>query len=290
MMTSKSVITIKELTVNWHILEACNYSCYYCYAKYGQKPLFARSYVSVLEELASLADKRIRLANGWVHAEKIRVNFAGGEPLLVKNLGDAIECAHKLGLSPSVITNGSLLSNSFIKRYSSMLSVIGVSIDSVDEETNRSIGRITNRKKQVTVSDIERIFSSVRVSSPHTKLKLNTVVCNENLHEDFSSLIKQVKPDRWKILQVIPIHGADEQGISSTAFDEFNKRHRSVDCNIVIEDNQHMNRSYLMLDPDCRFYQRYGSSYSRSDPILSVGAMSALKQVNFDYSTYLTRY
>jgi radical S-adenosyl methionine domain-containing protein 2 len=289
-MRSQNVTAIKELTVNWHILEACNYDCYYCYAKYGQKPLFARSYVSVLQELASLADKRIRLANGWVHAEQIKINFAGGEPLLIKNIGEAIEYANKIGLNPSIITNGSLLSDSFIKQYSSMLSVIGVSIDSLHEETNRSIGRVTNRNKQVNVSDIKRIFSSVRLNSPHTKLKLNTVVCNENLHEDFSSLIQQVKPDRWKVLQVIPIHGADDKGISSTAFNEFTERHRSVDCNIVIEDNQHMNRSYLMLDPDCRFYQRYGSSYSRTDNILSVGAMSALRQVHFDYGTYLTRY
>ena len=32
---SKSRYMPKPLVINWHVLEACNYACGYCYAKYG---------------------------------------------------------------------------------------------------------------------------------------------------------------------------------------------------------------------------------------------------------------
>jgi radical S-adenosyl methionine domain-containing protein 2 len=48
------MIRIPELTINWHILEACNYDCYFCYAKYGQRSIFARQYSEVLRELGTL--------------------------------------------------------------------------------------------------------------------------------------------------------------------------------------------------------------------------------------------
>lgn len=51
-----------------------------------------------------------------------------------------------------------------------------------------------------------------------------------------------------------------------------------------------MHRSYLMLDPDGRFYQREGSNYLNSAPILDVGAENALRSVEFDAETYSSRY
>jgi radical S-adenosyl methionine domain-containing protein 2 len=58
----------------------------------------------------------------------------------------------------------------------------------------------------------------------------------------------------------------------------------------VPEDNADMHRSYIMLDPDGCFYQREGSGYLRSAPILDVGAATALQSVEFDAETYFSRY
>lgn len=51
-----------------------------------------------------------------------------------------------------------------------------------------------------------------------------------------------------------------------------------------------MHRSYLMLDPEGRFYQREGSGYVKCVPIVQVGAARALAGVDLDAKTYASRY
>lgn len=78
---------------------------------------------------------------------------------------------------------------------------------------------------------------------------------------------------------MIPIHGATGQEISNEEFSSFLDRHRGMPSKIVPEDNIDMHRSYLMLNPDGCFYQREGSNYLNSAPILDVGAGNALRSV-----------
>lgn len=281
---------IPELTINWHILEACNYDCYFCYAKYGQRSIFARQYSEVLRELGTLKGSQIDFEGGSVIAENVRINFAGGEPFLEKDLGHAIALASELGLRPSFISNGSLLTDDFITTFGLMISVAGFSVDSFDAERNQKIGRRDNRGKQIGFERLAEIFSLIRQVSPKTQLKINTVVCQENADDDLTSPLRELRPDRWKALRVIPIHGATGRGVSDEDFANFLNRHRDVPGKIVPEDNVDMHRSYIMLDPDGRFYQRAGSDYLRSPPIVEVGAASALQGVEFDSETYSSRY
>lgn len=284
------MIKIPELTINWHILEACNYDCYFCYAKYDQKSIFSRHYPEILRELATLSGRRIDFLNGCVIAENVRINFAGGEPFLEKDLGQAIALAYDLGLRPSFISNGSLLTDDFIMKFGPMISVAGFSVDSFDYEQNRRIGRRDNRGAQVSYDRMAEIFTAFRQVSPNTLLKINTVVCRENVGDELAPLLRELRPDRWKALRVIPIHGAQGRGVSDDEFFSFLNRHRDVPGKIVPEDNVDMHRSYIMLDPDGRFYQREGSDYLRSAPILDVGAATALDSIEFDAETYFSRY
>jgi radical S-adenosyl methionine domain-containing protein 2 len=284
------MLRIPELTVNWHILEACNYDCYFCYAKYGQKSNFSRDYVAVLRNISMLKGSKIDFLTGSAVVDNIRLNFAGGEPFLEKNIGRAISLAQDLGMRPSFISNGSLLTDDFIREFGTMISVAGFSVDSFDAELNHIIGRRDNKGKQVTTDRLFQMFALFRAVSPKTLLKINTVVCRENVDEDLSASLCKLQPDRWKALRVIPIHGAENRGISDDEFSSFMTRHKNVPGRIVPEDNNDMYRSYLMLDPEGRFYQRDGSDYLRSDPIVEVGAAIALKSVEFDATTYASRY
>ena len=38
-------------------------------------------------------------------------------------------------------------------------------------------------------------------------MKLNTVVCKANLDDDMSALVMELKPERWKIFEVLPVEG-----------------------------------------------------------------------------------
>lgn len=284
------MLRISELTINWHILEACNYDCYFCYAKYRQKAGFSRLYPAVLRDLGALKSRKIDFLNESAIADSIRINFAGGEPFLEKDLGRAIAAAFDLGLRPSFISNGSLITDDFIAAFGPMISVAGFSVDSFDANLNRKIGRQDNRGAQVTFERLSRIFSLFREVSPTTVIKINTVVCNENIDVDLTSQLCELRPDRWKALRVIPIHGATDRGVSDEEFAMFLSRHRNVSSRIVPENNIDMRRSYLMLDPQGCFYQREGSDYLRTAPIVEVGAENALKQVEFDIETYASRY
>lgn len=280
-------IFVPELTVNWHIREECNFSCNFCYAKFAQRSAFTAQYPGVLRELATLPGKTLETRPESISAGRIRLNFAGGEPFLEKKLGSAIELAHNLGLSPSFITNGSLLTDDFIRRFGPMISVAGFSIDSFQATTNQAIGRASRRGLQVGADNIERIFDLFRMVSPRTTLKINTVVCPENVTEDLRPGLARLAPHRWKLLRVIPIHGA--QPVTDAEFAAFVARHDTI-RGAVVEDNCDMHRSYLMIDPAGRFYQREGSEYLRTKPIADVGAQPALSGVEFDAACYLSRY
>jgi radical S-adenosyl methionine domain-containing protein 2 len=284
---ASEVIDLPELVVNWHIREECNFDCYFCYAKYDQTSSFRHSYERVLCELASLVGQRIDLTPISVRPYRIRINFAGGEPFLEKQLGPAIELAHDLGLTPSFISNGSLITGEFIRRYGSMISVAGFSLDSFSVETNQAIGRISSQGQQVGAAEIARIFDLFREVAPGATLKLNTVVCPENVDEDMREGLALLRPARWKMLRVIPIHGG--RAVSDDAFAAFVDRHAEVP-GAVVEDNSDMHRSYVMIDPQGRFYQREGSGYLRSKPIVEVGAEQALRGVEFDARAYSKRY
>ena len=84
------------------------------------------------------------------------------------------------------------------------------------------IGELMQHKKTQLHRDLNMIF------------KVNTVVTSKNrLEEDMSSLINEVKPDRWKIFQVLPLEGEnygegagklqsiDGLLISTNEFDEY---------------------------------------------------------------------
>ena len=73
--------------------------------------------------------------------------------------------------------------------------------DSFDDEKNRKIGRRDNRGAQVGYERMAAIFKLFRQVSPDTLLKINTVVCRENVGDDLTSPLCELRPDRWKALR-----------------------------------------------------------------------------------------
>jgi radical S-adenosyl methionine domain-containing protein 2 len=285
---SLSARHIPELTINWHILEACNYGCTYCYAKWStERSGFGASWPAVIEALAQLPGRRLNLHPEAVVAGDIRLNFAGGEPFLEKSLGAAIEAAHLAGLRPSFISNGSMVTDAFIEQYGPMISVAGFSFDSFSPSTRDKIGRRMKSRPGLDQVRLADMLSRFRRVSPKTILKVNTVVCEENVAEDMRSGLAILPLDRWKMLRVIPIHGG--QPIKDEDFDAFVSRHSQIPGS-VIETNEDMARSYLMLNPERRPYQRVGDDYVYGEDIVQSGAERAFAGMEFDADAYLKRY
>lgn len=281
-------LPIAELTINWHITEACNFGCTYCYAKWGiDRSSFRQIWRAVIDDLATLPGQTLDLRPVPVVADRIRLNFAGGEPFLMRDLPDAIAAAAEAGLAPSFISNGSLMDDALVDRIGPMTSVAGFSLDSFSPSVTAHIGRTSRRGEQVGPDRIAAIFARFRAVSPSIRLKINTVVCDENADEDLTEGLLRLAPDRWKMLRVIPGHGGVP--ISDQRWETFVERHAEVP-GAVVENNAVMHRSYLMMNPEGRFYQREGSSYVYGGSVIEGGALAALAGVEFDAPAYLGRY
>ena len=291
-------LTVRDLVINWHITEACNYRCRYCYAHWngsGRELVHDRTRSEdLLYNLIEFFSKNrsenpLSKALTW---EGVRLNIAGGEPLLYADRVNAVlQSARQLGFSTSLISNGSLLSTNLAKEMAPNLSLIGISVDSPNALTNRLIGRSDSRGNLIAPIELERSLQAAKMVNPYIGLKINTVINSRNVTEDFSSVITQFSPDRWKVLRMLPVLTTD-LSISATEFREFLGRHRRFQDVMVSEDNVDMSNSYFMIDPHGRFFQNASSNrgYSYSRPILSVGVAAALSDIITSPAKFARRY
>lgn len=70
----------------------------------------------------------------------MRINFFGGEPLLVKRIPDLVKLAHDLGLHTSLITNGTLLTKKICREISNFIDSVGISVHGAELTHNRILG------------------------------------------------------------------------------------------------------------------------------------------------------
>ncbi len=263
------------VSINLHITERCNYHCKFCFAKYSymEKELTKTQWERIINDL---------ILNGCQ-----KVNFAGGEPTLIPFLPDLIQYVKKKGLFVSIISNGTGISKEFLNKCGKYLDLIGLSIESSIEDTEKILGRsLKTRSNFTSYSHVEMIREKVKlINSYKIPLKINTIVTPLNWHEDMHVLIRELKPIRWKVFQVHKLRGIndaffDEFGeLTNDQFYTFISQHK--DLNPQYETSDMIRNSYCMITPDGRFYQDTNNCHNYSDQILKIGVLNAFKQVNF---------
>ena len=274
----------KNITVNFHLTRVCNYKCKYCYAHFQKMNSLDQSQSQrIVEEIANAGFGKI--------------NFAGGEPLTYKPLGYLIRLAKLLDLKTSIITNGSLLTDEWLNENGKFLDIIGISCDSSIE----SIQKLLGRGNGSAVEKVKLAFSLIQKYNLHSDnpifTKLNSVITSYNYKEDMSDFVLSLGVNRWKIFQVLPVEGENDEDIenlviSMNEFKEFVNKHislRRYGIDVVGEDNDNMTNSYLMINPEGQFYQNASGKYIKSESIIKVGIESALEQISFQYSKFIER-
>lgn len=288
----------EELVINWHITEACNFRCRYCFASWekavGGKELWRSedSFHRLLEALHGLfslcsSDDPLRGGLRW---RSLRLSLAGGEPTLLDGrLVDVVAYARTLGFNVSLITNGSR--PDVIDGVARYIDMLGLSVDSLGELTNEAIGRACSKGSRVSADGAVAIVRRARSHRPGVSIKINTVVSAANAGEDLSELILRTHPDRWKVMRMLPTV-TDALSVNADAFRSFVDRHRAFQSLMTVEDNTDMAKSYIMIDPYGRFFQNepglHGYRYSR--PIPEVGAGAAFREVAFSPAGFASRY
>lgn len=290
----------RELVINWHITEACNFSCRYCYAKWladdigrelihdrqGTRNLLARIYDYFRpENLGNPLRKEI----AW---DSLRLNLAGGEPLLYQQkVIETIKAARQIGFTVSIITNGSRMDKALAEEMAPHLSVLGVSLDSANEQTNAAIGRIDRRSHLPSLAELGSAIAVAKSVNSALKVKLNTVVNALNWYQDMGDLVANLGPVKWKVLRMLP-SVTDELAVTEQEFQHFVRRHQSLRQIMCVEDNADMAESYLMIDPHGRFFQNAlgRKGYVYSPPILESGVASAYSHTGMSVLKFSSRY
>ncbi|KAL6353666.1 hypothetical protein LRP88_12979 [Fusarium phalaenopsidis] len=268
------------VSVNYHFSRRCNKTCGFCFHT------ATTSHVESLEQ----AKQGLQLLQ---QAGMRKINFAGGEPFLYpKLLGDMVDfCKQTLRLeSVSIVTNGSLVKERFLREHGHSIDILAVSCDSFDEATNIEIGRGSGDN----VSQLYKIAAWCRMYC--IKFKLNTVVNRLNHAEDMNAHIAALQPFRWKCFQVLIVEGENDSAatlrdarrflVTDDEFDRFCQRHGGQ-TSLVPEPNRLMAKSYLILDEYLRFLDRTGQQPSPS--IIEVGVQKALESVFWDETAFLER-
>ncbi len=272
-------------SINFHLWEPCNMRCKFCFATFqdvkqtilpkGHLP--EQDALKVVEQIAAAGFKKI--------------TFAGGEPLLCKWLPKLIKSAKQLGMTTMIVTNGSKLTDAFLKENRAYLDWIAVSIDSLEEDKNIKIGRAIIGKRPLSKTYYYNLVDSIKKYG--YGLKINTVVNKVNYKDNFTEFIEYANPKRWKVLQVLPIIGQndnkiDEFKITDIEYKYFLNKHKTVKA-IVPESNEEIKGSYVMVDPAGRFFDNAIGRHNYSKSILEVGVKEALNSVNYNLNKFLDR-
>lgn len=289
---------VSELVINWHITEACNYKCRYCYAKWdgaGRELLHDWNRVqNMLDEIQAFfhprnASNPLRQRMSW---SGIRLNLAGGEPLLYQDaLLRVLDYTRSKGIAASIITNGSRFTDDLIDRLAPLVSMLGLSLDSASPTQNIGIGRVDSRGSLLDVDSTSEMLVRAKLRNPDLRLKVNTVVNALNHQEDMSSIIHALAPHRWKVLRMLQVV-TNELAVSSDAFLAFVGRHDAFREVMCVEGNDDMRESYIMIDPLGRFFQNSSAQqgYQYSSPIDVIGAERAFSEWRFSVGGYASRY
>jgi len=269
--------------INFHITMACNYHCRFCFAQnYKESELDFKDACRICDKIKDhFAEQGI--ADG-------RVNFAGGEPLLCKHIFELLDYCKAIGLSTSIITNGSLLTEQSIAWLGrSGVEMIGISVDSLDADTNIQSGRCTNRQKTLTADRLIQIGKAIKREG--MRLKINCCVSRFNHRDDLSPFLSEVQPDRFKILRAYKLEGVNDSEsifVTDEQFAKFCERHKVHSP--VLEDACDIECSYAIIYPDGQLLNNGGGQLIQVGKVLETSISNLFATMQFNQEGYDKRY
>lgn len=215
-------------------------------------------------------------------SDSIKESF---QPLMSRNIDRLIKYIASKSIEVSIITNGYYLDDSFIERHKNQISTIGISVDSLDYDTNVSIGRCF---KANTLSKEQLIHICNSIKKAGIKLKINTCLSKLNIDEDFNSFINEIKPDRYKILQM----HCDDNDIRNKN-DMVNKEEAKtflskIKFDHMYESSDEMKNSYIIIDSQGNISTN--NAHISDISIFDYDLEEAINLLNIDYANYIKRY
>ncbi len=199
--TAKSIAThglttpqrfVAPLIVVWNITQACNLTCKHCYQDATHKPL--------ADELTWEEKKRVldEMADSYVPF----VAFAGGEPLVCKDIWKVLEHCKKRKIHVTVATNGTMLTKEVCQRLVEVgVKYVEVSLDSIDPDEHDSFRGLKGAWKRST-EGIRNV-----ASTPGLRAGIATCFTRANVHtaDDMINMAKDLGCTTFVHFNFIPV-------------------------------------------------------------------------------------
>ena len=168
-------------SVDWWMTSRCNLACDFCYGPVpGQDPVELRPAI-----LRALAASSARV-----------VTLCGGEPLLIRKIGEYAATLRRSGKSVVLNTNGELLRRRLDQGLSlADFAMVGISVEGSTAEVHRAM--------RGEKADLDEVIEAARLvtKEPDVRLKLATVVSAVN-RDDLPALaatVRDLGPDVWRL-------------------------------------------------------------------------------------------
>jgi len=193
-------MTDNRLGINWEITKKCNLNCVYCRVYGGKEKKGELSF----QEAKCIVDKLHQC--GYSH-----LKFTGGEPLIKDYFWDLVKYAHEKDMLTSVFTNSTLISKRVLPFFKKYISMVAISLDSLNEEHNMQLGRTKSTVVIDHIKELRKIGITVAISATVTKITLYDL-------SDLASKAKELGVSEIKINDFVS-DGRAHDNLKALAFD-----------------------------------------------------------------------
>lgn len=250
----------------------------------------------------------MKMTNAILNQKVTEINIAGGEPTLWGHqLIELAQYIRSKGLRVSLIHNGSA-SLELYREIAPYLTTCGFSIDSVDPELQRNIGRSFRDGRVISADEYAEKIAVLRSVNPDIKIKVNTVVNKINLCDNLAPQIREWCVDRWKFLRCMPfsdgkhdnsnmvISDEDYTGYMQRLLSQFGTEYSSEQYryrigNTTVVAERTLAGSYIMVDSNgCLVDDTINTSYTKVADLRQDDFREGLRNLTFYDELYRSRY
>lgn len=189
-----------EKEICWNITARCNQNCKYCHR-----------FLNIMD---LTYEENIEILNNLENSGVTSITWTGGEALLLNGIDELLKISHEKGIKNKIITNGKLLTKERIDKIYKYLDSITLSIDSIDDDINYSLGRGKNH-----FGEIKEILDYIKEKNYDVKMRINSVVCKNNVNnfEDLTNFLNNYNIYSWRIFKFMPLR--EKAVINKESFD-----------------------------------------------------------------------
>ena len=226
-----------EKEICWNITARCNQNCKYCHR-----------FLNIMD---LTYDENLKILNNLENSGITSITWTGGEALLLNGIDDLLKISYDKGIKNKIITNGKLLTKERIDKIYKYLDSITLSIDSINEDINDSLGRGRNH-----FEEIKEILDYIKKKNYDIKIRINSVVCKNNI-EDFKELtnfLNNYDIHSWRIFKFMPLRekAVVNKKLFDVSLDNYNEVVKYIKSNSKIENidtriEEDMENKYVLI-------------------------------------------